>query len=170
MMKPCLDCGTPANGNRCPDHAAQRQAVIQRGQNLRRAVQGGRSKYGGAYAKGGRAVRATASRCWLCDGGPDPTDPWQADHFIQGDRQTGGGPLAPAHRSCNIRRRHLTGKGWGHDRIVERLKLLRNGPAAHDQKGRGTGPDPHPGHILGVDTLDDPAHSASADPDTWGAL
>ena len=128
MMKPCLDCGTPTEGNRCPTHAAERRATLQRSQNIRRANRGGRSKYGGAHQRGGRAVRANATVCWLCGSGPIPDDPWQADHIQQGDRQTGWGPLAPAHRSCNIRRRHLTGRGWDHHRIVERLQLLRNGP------------------------------------------
>jgi hypothetical protein len=170
MMKPCLDCGTPANGNRCPQHAAQRQAVLQRGQNQRRAIKGGRSKYGGAYARGGRVVRANATVCWLCGGTTDPTDPWQADHIQQGDRQTGGGPLAPAHRSCNIRRRHLTAKGWGHDRIVERLTLLRNGPTDPQPTAGGQGTHSHPGHILTADTHDDPAPIASSDAFGVGAL
>jgi len=173
MMKPCLDCGTPANGNRCPQHAAQRQAVLQRGQNQRRAIHGGRSKYGGAPQRGGRAVRATATVCWLCGGTTDPTDPWQADHLQQGDRNGAGTPssqLLPAHRSCNIRRRHLTARGWTHQRIVERLQLLRNGPTDPQHTRGGQGPHPHPGHILTGDTLDDPAPIASSDAFGVGAL
>jgi hypothetical protein len=159
MMKPCLDCGTPANGTRCPQHATIRQGEMQAAQNLRRTNKGGRSKYGGAHQRGGRAVRTNATRCWLCHAGPDPTDPWQADHYIQGDRQGEGGPLLPAHRSCNIRRRHLTARGWDHARITERLQLLRNGPPTP----QGQGHTPDPGHRLHGGTPDDPAPFDNAD-------
>jgi hypothetical protein len=131
MMKPCIDCGTPSNGTRCPTHAAQRGATLQASQNARRKQTGGRSKYGGTYQRGARGVRATATVCWLCGGPANPDDPWQADHLEQGDRRggpTGSTELAAAHRSCNIRRRHLTVKGWTHQRIIERLQLLHNGP------------------------------------------
>jgi hypothetical protein len=144
MMKPCIDCGTPSDGTRCPQHAEQRRAVIQRGQNQRRAIKGGRSKYGGAYQKGAGRVRAQATVCWLCNGTADPTDPWQADHLQQGGRAGTPSPLLPAHRSCNIRRRHLEAKGWGHHRIVERLQLIRNGPPTPPTPGRGRGTLPTP--------------------------
>lgn len=160
MMKPCIDCGTPANGTRCPQHTSQRQAVLQANQTARRQSTGGRSKYGGNYAGRGRAVRANATVCWLCGSGPIHDDPWQADHLIQGDRNGEGGALLPAHRSCNIRRRHMAGKGWGHERIVERLQLIRNGPP---DRGRGQGHTPHPGHSLHAGTPDDPAPFDSAD-------
>ena len=155
MMKPCIDCGTPANGTRCPTHQAQRQQILQQGQNVRRANTPGRSKYGGAYAKGAMGVRANATVCWLCGAGPQPDDPWQADHIIQSNRAgEGRGGLAPAHRSCNIRRRHMAAKGWEHPRIVERLQLIRNGPP---DRGRGQGHTPHPGHNLHAGPSDDPA-------------
>ena len=150
MMKPCLDCGTPTNGNRCPTHQQQRQLQLSRRQTERRKQAGVRSKYGGAHQRVGREVRATATVCWLCNGPANPNDPLQADHIIQGTRGDGGnGGLAAAHRSCNIRRRHLTAQGWTHQRIVERLRLLQHGP-----------PDPNrqPAHHRHTNTPSAPTH------------
>jgi hypothetical protein len=142
MWKPCIDCGAPSPGTRCAAHQQARDARAQASQTAARKRTGGRSKYGGRYQGGARAVRSTATVCWLCLGPADPHDPWQADHIIQGDRWGDSGALAPAHRSCNIRRRHLAGRGWAHDRIVERLKLLRHGPPP-----AGEGASPLPGQI-----------------------
>jgi hypothetical protein len=132
-MKPCLDCGTPADGTRCPTHTLLHQTKVQASANMRRANQPGRSKYGGGYAGASRRVRATATVCWLCLDGPDPTDPWQADHIEQGTRVTeAGGGLAAAHRSCNIRRRGLAARGFTTEQIRERLQILRRGAGAGD--------------------------------------
>jgi hypothetical protein len=139
MRKPCIDCGTPSDGTRCPTHATIHQQRGQASANLRRANKGGRSKYGGHYQGAARQVRANATRCWLCLDGPDPTDPWQADHLQQGARNDGGvGGLAAAHRSCNIRRRHLTARGFTTEQIRERLQILRRGA------GEGDGAPPLP--------------------------
>ena len=58
-------------------------------------------------------MRATATRCHICGDGYRAWDPWQADHLIQGTEAGGGGdgPLAAAHRSCNIRRSNQGRKG-----------------------------------------------------------
>lgn len=73
------------------------QAAIRKGR-------GGRPGYGGQYRKQAAVIRATALRCWLCGEGPRPDDPWQADHVIPIAEGGAAGPLAPAHRSCNVSR------------------------------------------------------------------
>lgn len=163
MLKPCLDCGTPADGTRCPTHAATRQAQLQQSQNIRRQQAGGRTKYGGTYAGRARAVRQTATRCWLCLQGPDPTDPWQADHIQQGARTGADSTLLPAHRSCNIRRRHWTARGLTLEQIRERLQHARNPENPPTGGRRGTGHTPHPGRSLPDVAADDPAPLANAD-------
>ena len=149
MMQPCMDCGTPAEGNRCPTHKQQRDHILNTARTARRKQAGGRSKYGGAHQRAARGVRATATVCWLCNGTSDRNDPWQADHIQQGTRFDGGGGWQAAHRSCNIRRRHLTAQGWTHQRIVERLHLLQHGP-----------PDPNrqPAHHRHTNTPSAPTH------------
>jgi hypothetical protein len=90
-VKPCLGCGKPTETSRCPAcrlpsapwTAAKRQL------------------YGNDYRKRAKQVRDTATTCWICGGGPSPTDPWQADHLNPGDPAS---PLQAAHRSCNIAR------------------------------------------------------------------
>ena len=101
MKRPCLDCGRPTEGSRCVEHDRQ----LERGKSRARAAQHAR-KYGGAYRARAAAVRAAATRCHICGEGFRADDPWQADHLVQGAGEGGGrlGPLAAAHRSCNIAR------------------------------------------------------------------
>ena len=146
MKQPCIDCGVVTTGTRCPQHAARHKQAAHQQQTRRRQLQGGRSKYGGTYGGAARAVRATATICWLCGTGPDPADPWQADHIEQGTRWGATGAVAPAHRSCNIRRRHLAGQGYAHDRIVSRLRILK---AGLEPEGAGVAPIPPLGRAGG---------------------
>ena len=100
IRRPCLGCRqlTPT-GNRCPTCQTKHQALI----DAHRAHK--RTHYKGDYAARAKAVRDAATHCWLCGEGPRPDDPWQADHIYPGQPDS---PLAPAHRSCNIRRRFMT--------------------------------------------------------------
>jgi hypothetical protein len=98
MKQPCLDCGAISDGGRCADCAKIREGI----RTARRQRLG---HYRNGYSTRAAAVRANATRCWLCGGGPRPDDPWQADHvepLAQGGHPDGA--LAPAHRSCNILR------------------------------------------------------------------
>jgi 5-methylcytosine-specific restriction protein A len=97
FRKPCLDCGVLTSGpSRCDSCAA---AYARRIDSMRDKTK--RSLYSGDYRQRSKAVRDAAEVCWVCGGGPDPADPWQADHLVPDDPLS---PLAPAHRSCNIRR------------------------------------------------------------------
>jgi len=142
VKQPCIDCGIVTTGTRCPQHATRHKQAAHQQQTRRRQLQGGPSKYGGEYQGAARAVRATATICWLCGTGPDPADPWQADHIEQGTRWGVTGGIAPAHRSCNIRRRHLARAGYGHDQITSRLRILKAG-----LEPEGDGGQPLPGAI-----------------------
>jgi len=90
-MRPCIECGQLSNTTRCK--TCQQQ--LDRERNATRA------HYKGDYRKRAAQIRANASTCWICGGGPSPTDPWQADHVNQGDPYS---PLRAAHRSCNAAR------------------------------------------------------------------
>jgi len=97
FRKPCLECGVlMRNPSRCDDCAAlyARTADHQRDK-------GKRSLYKGNYRVRAKQIRDTAEQCWLCGQGAIPGDPWQADHVTPDDPDS---LLAPAHRSCNIRR------------------------------------------------------------------
>ena len=65
-----------------------------------------RDHYKGDYQARAKAVRESATHCWLCGEPAREGDPWQADHIYPGRSDS---PLAPAHRSCNVRRRFMTG-------------------------------------------------------------
>jgi hypothetical protein len=93
--KPCLDCGKlTRNGTRCEYH----QGLIDAKTNQRKAE---RTHYRGDYPKRAKAIRDTATNCWLCGEGYRPNDPWTADHVYPSMPDS---PLMPAHRSCNSRR------------------------------------------------------------------
>lgn len=95
FAKPCLDCGTlTRNGNRCEIH----QGIIDAKVNARKAE---RIHYKGDYKARAKAVRDSATHCWLCGEGYRPTDPFTADHVQPGNPES---PLMPAHKSCNSRR------------------------------------------------------------------
>jgi hypothetical protein len=108
MMKPCLDCGTPSEHERCNPC----QTIFNRGrygkQTAQRKAKGGRPQYGGGWAAYSRAIRAAATICWICNEGPKPNDPWQADHLMPAQHGGGAGPARAAHRSCNIARGNRT--------------------------------------------------------------
>jgi 5-methylcytosine-specific restriction endonuclease McrA len=104
MKQPCIDCGTPTTGTRCELHNTRHQRSVNRTAQIRRASNG-RSPYDrGTYRTQAAAVRATATTCHICGEGPRPNDPWQADHVIPISKGGEVGPLAAAHRSCNISR------------------------------------------------------------------
>jgi hypothetical protein len=104
MKQPCIDCGTPTVGTRCELHNTRHQRSVNRTAQIRRASNG-RSPYNrGTYRTQAAAVRATATTCHICGEGPRPNDPWQADHVIPISKGGEVGPLAAAHRSCNISR------------------------------------------------------------------
>jgi hypothetical protein len=98
IQRPCLDCRRLTTGNRCPTCHTRRQALT----DAHRAHK--REHYKGDYQARAKQVRLNATHCWLCGLGPIEGDPWQADHVYPGNPDS---PLAPAHRSCNIRRSNL---------------------------------------------------------------
>ena len=125
MMKPCIDCGTPTNGTRCPQHAAPVRAAAQRQHQQRRNMRGGRKTRGG----GGRGQPPPGTLCWICHHPATETDPLQWDHLhpiAEGGDQ--GGPVAPAHRSCNIQRsnRRRARARATHQRAERQRRLTRN--------------------------------------------
>jgi 5-methylcytosine-specific restriction protein A len=97
FRKPCLDCGVVTDGpSRCP---ACSVAYARRVDAMRDKTK--RALYSGSYRARAKRVRDSAEHCWICGGGVDPSDPWQADHVTPDDPLS---PLLAAHRSCNIRR------------------------------------------------------------------
>jgi len=103
MMKPCIDCGTPTDGTRCPTHATIRKQQTQATHQAKRNARGGRRTRGGAHMNGAPPLHSV---CWICGRqATNPNDPMQWDHLTpisQGGDQRG--EVAPAHRSCNITR------------------------------------------------------------------
>jgi len=97
FRKPCLDCGVlTQNPSRCEDCAAVYARKMDSDRDKTK-----RSLYKGNYRSRAREVRESAVTCWICGGPAVEKDPWQADHVIPDDPDS---PLAPAHRSCNIKR------------------------------------------------------------------
>jgi hypothetical protein len=130
MLKPCLDCGTPADSTRCHRCGDTFNRTRNRQQTLRRQTNGARPYDTGTYRTVAKLVRATATRCHICGNGPRTNDPWQADHLTPVFQGGGAGPLAPAHRSCNISRAN---------------KLRANNPndIANPNSNRTPTPTPH---------------------------
>lgn len=97
VQRPCLDCGRlSATGNRCEP------CRLENGRRLdAKRDQSKRQHYSGDYRRRAKAVRESATHCWICGDTARPNDPWQADHVVPGEPDS---PLLPAHRSCNIRK------------------------------------------------------------------
>lgn len=101
FLKPCLDCGTLSRANRCETH---QQAITQQKERRRDTPERRAKKqqyYNADYRKRAKRIRETATTCHICGGGPNPHDPWQADHLEPGNPSS---PLLPSHRSCNAAR------------------------------------------------------------------
>jgi hypothetical protein len=125
MKQPCLDCGKVSDGTRCPRCQGRHTKQRNDQQTRRRSTSGGRPQYGSGWAKLSRGLRLGATTCWVCGKGPDPQDPWQADHIIPAEKTGGGGgPVAAAHRSCNISR-------------ANKLRAGKPDPALTRQRNRG---------------------------------
>lgn len=97
VPRPCLDC------NKLTHHGTRCETCVQQHQQRITAARQPRPHYAGNYRQRAKAIRDNATNCYLCGEGPRPNDPFQADHVIEGDPDS---PLAPAHRSCNIRKWH----------------------------------------------------------------
>jgi len=91
ILRACIECGQLSAHTRCRRCASSREQRRYRN----------RPHYHGDYKRRAAEVRANAQVCWLCKQGPNPDDPWTADHLIPGDPDS---PLMAAHRSCNSRR------------------------------------------------------------------
>lgn len=79
-MKPCLDCGRPSRGTRCPEH----QAPLTAADNARRAAK--RKQQGKTTARVQRAMTAAKARdgrCMMCG-----TTEHLSAHFIPGGIHT----------------------------------------------------------------------------------
>ena len=95
FAKPCLDCGAlTRSGNRCNKH----QNIIDAKINAKKAQ---RIHYKGDYRKRAKAVRDSATHCWICGEPFTLNDPPTADHLEPGNPDS---ILLPAHLSCNSRR------------------------------------------------------------------
>ena len=101
LPRPCLDCGVlTSNPSRCDRHQAeadQRRAYRQEN-NLARKIKKARL-YSSKYQAQARALRATATTCYLCLKQRTETDPLEADHLYPSLYDQS--PLLAAHRSCN---------------------------------------------------------------------
>ena len=104
MWQPCIDCGKPSSGTRCQMHNVRHSRARDRSAQIRRASTGRRPYDDATYRAQAALVRSTASVCHICGGGARANDPWQADHVVPVKGGGGVGPLAAAHRSCNISR------------------------------------------------------------------
>jgi 5-methylcytosine-specific restriction endonuclease McrA len=97
VLRPCLVCGRPAQGSRCPEHAPP---IAKRNQKLR------------------QQVAASALLCWRCGKPVTAADPLTADHVLP--QLYGGqdepGNLRACHRSCNSRAGQRLGEGAPIDR------------------------------------------------------
>lgn len=93
-MKPCLRCGTPANGTRCP--------TCQRGYDQGRRPSPRARGYDPTYRANRTLLLAGNPPCALC-GGPDADT---ADHIIPTSKGGTGDidNLRPAHKRCNSAR------------------------------------------------------------------
>jgi hypothetical protein len=101
IRRPCLTCRQlTTEPVRCTSCQSKRQALTDAHRTHKR------DHYKGDYQARAKAVRESATHCWLCGEAAREGDPWQADHIYPGVADS---PLAPAHRSCNIRRRFMTG-------------------------------------------------------------
>lgn len=80
QMRPCLDCGAPSNGPRCPVHQAQQRAKYGHAHQLERA------QWAPLVAAGGLT-------CPLCGGRIEPGTSWDLGHVPP--------PTRPQHARCN---------------------------------------------------------------------
>jgi len=99
FKKPCLDCGALSYEHRCPTHLAQyRSRSIDRLNSINRKEKK-RNLYNPAYQKQARAIRETATACYLCGDTFTANDKIEADHVYPSMKQAS--PLAPTHARCN---------------------------------------------------------------------
>jgi 5-methylcytosine-specific restriction endonuclease McrA len=126
MKQPCIDCGRPSDATRCPTHAAEHATRTNARQTTLRRSRGRRTYNSRGYRDASAAVRATATRCWICGEGPRRDDPWQADHVIPVKDAGGTGPLAAAHRSCNVGRSNRLRAGKADPALTPNGRRLSN--------------------------------------------
>lgn len=95
-MRPCLDCGRPGNGSRCPP-------CKQRSDNTRYAARGTTAQRGlsGDHARMSRHYKRTDAACVYCGQRGTEDNPITAGHIIA---RTKGGTNAPSNYQPECRR------------------------------------------------------------------
>jgi len=93
VLRPCIECGTPADGTRCPSCEAERQAAL----DVRRGTPTDRG-YDSAWARLSRRARRLQPWCLDCGTTEDLT----ADHKRWPARSLAD--VAVVCRPCNSRR------------------------------------------------------------------
>lgn len=97
MRRPCLDCGTPTRGNRCPQHQAERYAAIERQRGD--ATQRG---YNRQYRNRKQAPEyLNATHCSACGVPFTPDNPRTAGHVTAIRKGDTTGEIQPECRRCN---------------------------------------------------------------------
>jgi 5-methylcytosine-specific restriction endonuclease McrA len=99
FKKPCLDCGALSYEHRCPTHLAQYKArQAERYKQFNRKEKK-RNLYNNEYRKQAKALRDTATHCYLCGEMFTDRTQIQIDHVLPSLQSNS--PLAPSHARCN---------------------------------------------------------------------
>lgn len=89
--RPCLTCGRPTTGTRCPT------CGTSPGRNPARR----NANYGHRHRTERARIAATLpAPCWYCEALVHPDQPWVAAHVVDGEPDS---PRVPAHPACNER-------------------------------------------------------------------
>ena len=99
FKKPCLECGALSYEHRCPTHLAAYKARQAERYNQFDRKEKKKKLYSTDYRKKAKALRDTASHCYLCGERFTDRTQIQIDHVLPSMNESS--PLAPTHARCN---------------------------------------------------------------------
>ena len=123
FKKPCLECGVLSYEHRCPTHlAAYRARSLERYNSINRKEKK-RNLYNSDYQKQRKALKATATHCYLCGEPFTPNDKIEIDHVLPSMQNSS--PLAPTHPTCNRQKsdNDYNPDDWVHGVAVAKIYL-----------------------------------------------